>query len=256
MNYESEILPLLEDAGVVKTGHFVYTSGKHGSVYVDKDEIYKLSRHVVPVCECFADFFKSAGIDVVVSPATGGIALIQHTAAALGALCKRDVAAVYTVKKTDKVILNLEMPIGATVETELKNVLGKSISSKLIGVEIRERMAFKTASYADEVKGKRVLVLEDITTTGGSARDTIQVVFDAGGIIAGIGVVWNRGGIDLKDLLPDGASKAIATVSLVEKQFPAVPEEECPLCREGVPVNTEVGHGAEFLRKTGKEDKH
>jgi orotate phosphoribosyltransferase len=73
--------------------------------------------------------------------------------------------------------------------------------------------------------GERVLVVEDVVTTGGSTRETIEAVTRAGGVVAGAGSVVDRsgGGVDV------GARR----VALLTLDVPAYDPTDCPLCRQG-----------------------
>lgn len=72
------------------------------------------------------------------------------------------------------------------------------------------------------------LVVEDVITTGGSTRETIQCVEQAGGKIVGIGALADRSGGATKFPVPSAALVALA----IQSYDPA----DCPLCRAGVPA--------------------
>jgi len=73
--------------------------------------------------------------------------------------------------------------------------------------------------------GERVLVVEDVVTTGGSTRETIDAVARAGGHVIGAGSIVDRSGgaVDV------GAPRA----ALLTLDVPAYDPENCPLCRQG-----------------------
>ena len=75
---------------------------------------------------------------------------------------------------------------------------------------------------------ERGLVIEDVVTTGGSTRETIAAIQDAGGVVAGAGSIIDRSGGAADVGLP---RVALATLS-VESYRP----ESCPLCAAGVPL--------------------
>jgi len=94
-----DVVKILKDiSAIVTDNHFVYTSGKHGSVYVRKDLLYPHTKKTSEVCKMFADKFKHRKIDVVVSPALGGIVLSQWTAYHLSRLTGKDVLGLFTEK--------------------------------------------------------------------------------------------------------------------------------------------------------------
>ena len=81
-----------------------------------------------------------------------------------------------------------------------------------------------------EIKpGQKVLVVEDVVTTGGSVDEVIKIVREAGGVVAGVGVLVDRsnGKVDF------GVRKeAVLTMDI--KSWEA---QDCPLCTEGkIPV--------------------
>jgi orotate phosphoribosyltransferase len=73
--------------------------------------------------------------------------------------------------------------------------------------------------------GERVLVVEDVVTTGGSTRETIDAVGRAGGLVVGAGSVVDRSGgtVDL----------GIRREALLTLEVPAYQPELCPLCKQG-----------------------
>jgi orotate phosphoribosyltransferase len=99
------------------------------------------------------------------------------------------------------------------------------------------------------ISGRKVLVTEDILSSGGSARRTIEAVRELGGEIVGLGVLCNRGNVK---------SEAVGDVpieAIFEVQMPMYPEEECPICAEGkIPVRTDLGKGTDFLKRKEKKD--
>ncbi|HXE74187.1 MAG TPA: orotate phosphoribosyltransferase [Candidatus Xenobia bacterium] len=76
--------------------------------------------------------------------------------------------------------------------------------------------------------GERVLVAEDVLTTGGSTRETMEVIRAAGGEVVGVAAIVDRsqGKVDFGVPL-----RALLTLSI--ETYAA---DECPLCRAGQPV--------------------
>jgi orotate phosphoribosyltransferase len=76
-----DVVSMLKSVGAIITdSHIVYTSGKHGSVYVNKDALYPHTELASRVGKMFAEKNKKLDIDAVVAPALGGIILSQWTA--------------------------------------------------------------------------------------------------------------------------------------------------------------------------------
>lgn len=73
--------------------------------------------------------------------------------------------------------------------------------------------------------GERVLVIEDVWTTGGSTRETIGVVEQEGGLAVAAGALIDRSGGRLELNVPARA--------LLEMDVPSFEPDECPLCRTG-----------------------
>lgn len=76
--------------------------------------------------------------------------------------------------------------------------------------------------------GERVLVVEDVVTTGGSTRETIEVARAAGAEVIGAASIINRSG---GQPALDVPFVALATLSV-----PTYPADACPMCAEGRPV--------------------
>jgi orotate phosphoribosyltransferase len=93
---ETEVLDILERCGAVITGsHIVYTSGKHGSAYVNKDAVYPHTAETSLLCHAIAEQFADDDAEVVIGPAIGGVILAQWTAHHLSEITGRDVLGVY-----------------------------------------------------------------------------------------------------------------------------------------------------------------
>jgi orotate phosphoribosyltransferase len=76
-------------------------------------------------------------------------------------------------------------------------------------------------------QGERVLVVEDVVTTGGSTRETIEAVIEADGVVIGAGSVVDRSGGTVE--------VGVRRQSLLTLEVPSYHPSECPLCIEGVP---------------------
>ncbi len=76
-------------------------------------------------------------------------------------------------------------------------------------------------------------LFERILSTGGSAEKVVRLVESLGGRVAKILGLVNRGGVQMPNL-DTVASLRVQTWS----------PGECPLCKEGIPINTDVGHGS------------
>lgn len=73
--------------------------------------------------------------------------------------------------------------------------------------------------------GQRVLVVEDVVTTGGSVREVIDIVKAAGGVVVGVGVVVDRTGGKIDFGVP--------VKSVISMDVQSWEADECPICKEG-----------------------
>ena len=91
----------------------------------------------------------------------------------------------------------------------------------------------------DIVPGERILVCEDVVTTGGSVREVIGIVKRKGGIVAGVGFVVDRSGGSVRfEVDPDGKQHALLKLDVV-----AYDPASCPLCRQDVPIDQPGSRG-------------
>ena len=205
-------LDILRNVGAVLTDdHFVYSSKRHGTAYVNKDAVYPHTTKVSMLCGIIARRFGGDDIEVVVGPAVGGIPLTQWTANHLAQIMGGEVFAVFAEKDTDST--------------------GKEVFVIKRG-------------YDRLVSARRVLVVEDVLTTGGSAEKTVESVRAANGIVVGLAALCNRGGVTPQ--MVGNVPKMFALASVTLETWS---EAECPLCAQGIPVNVSVGHGKEFMRR-------
>jgi orotate phosphoribosyltransferase len=103
--------------------------------------------------------------------------------------------------------------------------------------------------YDKLIKGKKVLVIEDLTTTGISVKKVVDAVKQAGGKVAAVCVMVNR---DPKNVTSKTVGGPFSSLAVLKAE--AFDEKACPLCKKGVPINTNVGHGRKYLeaKKTTK----
>jgi orotate phosphoribosyltransferase len=120
-------------------------------------------------------------------------------------------------------------------------VLSPALGGVVIGHEVARALGAR-ALFAERQDGAltlrrgfvigetdRVLVVEDVWTTGGSTRETIQVAKAAGGQVVGAAAIVDRGG--------RGRSQFdIPFAALLEIDVPTYEPSACPLCAQGLPV--------------------
>lgn len=76
--------------------------------------------------------------------------------------------------------------------------------------------------------GEKCFVVEDVVTTGGSTRETMDVVTRAGGEVLAAGAIINRSG--------GRAELGVPNVALAVLDVPNHQPDDCPMCKEGKPV--------------------
>ena len=147
---ETEVLAALGEAHAILRGHFQLTSGRHSDTYVQCARVLedpalttRLARAIVAALPA------DARIDLVASPAVGGIIIGFAVAQALGV---------------------------------------RFIFSE------RERGAMRFRRAFDVPAGARVLVVEDVVTTGGSVAEVVGLVREAGGEPVAVASLIDRGG--------------------------------------------------------------
>jgi len=119
-------------------------------------------------------------------------------------------------------------------------VLSPALGGVIIGQEVGRALGIR-AIFAERQDGAltlrrgfmlgetdRVLVVEDVLTTGGSTRETMQVATAAGGRVVGAASIVNRSG--------GRADLTVPFVALLEIDLPTYEPDKCPLCAQGLPV--------------------
>lgn len=201
-----DIISILKKVGaILSNSHFVGVSGRHMDTYITKDALFPHIKETSSVGRMFAEKNKNIDVDVVAAPAMGGIILAQWTAHHLSKIRKKKIMAVFTEKTSE-------------------------------GDQVFNR------GYDKYVKGKKVLVIEDLTTTGGSANKVIESVKKAGGEVIRVSVMVNKN--------PKNVTRKTFGVpfnSLGKLEVATYESKDCPLCKMNVPINTQFGHGKKFL---------
>lgn len=204
---EDQVLEVLEKVGAFRSGHFVFTSGRHSDSYVNKDALYTYTHDTSKLCKAMAERFADKQVNVVVGPAVGAAILSQLVAYHLTDISGREVYSAYADKDGQ-------------------------------GGFILKR------GYDQLIRAKNVLVVEDLTTTGGSIKKVVDVVRGLGGNVVGVIPIVNRGGVTA-----EAVGSPPEFLSLVTLDLESWDEADCELCAKGIPVNTDIGHGREFMAK-------
>lgn len=185
---ETRIEEILRDSGTLMTGHFIYTSGRHGDKYFEKARILQNPAYVVEIISHLAAQFKNDNVDIVIAPAVGAVILGYELARQLGTAC------LFTERENDKMTL---------------------------------RRGFNIP------QGARVVVAEDVVTTGGSVQEVIDIVKNAGGVLVGVSLLVDRTGGTI-----DFGAKTVAAYTTSAVSYEA---ENCPICVAGEAPLTKPG---------------
>jgi len=126
------------------------------------------------------------------------------------------------------------------MEEKIDVVIGPAIGGIVIAQEIA-RLVSARAIFAErednqmtlrrgfEIKpGERVLVVEDVVTTGGSIKEVIELVKSSGGDLRGVGFLVDRSQGKINFEVPKHALIEIDVITYVP--------ESCPLCKQGIPL--------------------
>jgi orotate phosphoribosyltransferase len=129
-------------------------------------------------------------------------------------------------------------------------VIAPALGGIVVGQEVGRQLAVRTlfAERKDGVMqlrrgfeirpGERVLVCEDVITTGGSVGEVLSLTVEAGGTIAGISCIVDRSGGTVTFPAYRGHHTAVMTMHAVTYQ-----PDQCPLCSQGVPVTKPGSRG-------------
>ena len=182
MNAE-QVIDQFRITGALLEGHFQLSSGLHSTVYLQCALVLQFPEKAEAFGRAIAEKFQGQGIELVASPAIGGIVIGHEVARALGARF------VWTEREAGHMTLRR----GFTVSP-----------------------------------GEKTLVVEDVVTTGGSTRDTIEALTKAGANVVGAASIIDRsaGSADVGVPLTALASLKVLSVD------PAV----CDACKLGEPV--------------------
>lgn len=184
---------------VVMDGHFDYGNGFHGKLYLNPHQlfqhpstIWRVAQDLIDVMP--SDFLETA--DIVAGPATGG-ALLAHTIAGL-----------------------LDGRRSMTHPPYLFAPFGDA-----------EGRPTLSPFYASRMKGKRVLIVDDVRNTGTTLKTCADLVRAAGGTVMGTMAIIDR--------CEACVNLEVPNVSLVEyKAPPNFAADACPMCAAHEPITS------------------
>ena len=182
MNAE-QVIDQFKATGALLEGHFQLSSGLHSTIYLQCALVLQFPERAEAFGRAIAEKFQGQGIELVASPAIGGIVIGHEVARALGARF------VWTEREAGQMTL---------------------------------RRGFTIAP------GEKTLIVEDVITTGGSTRDTIDAVRKAGADVVGAASIIDRSG--------GAADVGVPLASLASLRVLSVESSVCDACKLGEPV--------------------
>lgn len=204
MPSHDELLKIFEAAGAIRHGHFELSSGLHSGMYVQGALVLQYPRFAESLGKALAALFADAGIEAVVSPAIGGLIVGQEVARAL------------------------PEPLSASV-------VGGGVPAMFVERDASGKLTMRRGFSLKPAQ--KILVVEDVWTTGGTTMEAIRVAQEAGGSVVATGSLIDRSGG--KIVFP------VASKSLLSLAIESYKPEECPLCKEGLKA---VKPGSRFVR--------
>ena len=202
MNRHDELrrqaLKKLQEAGVLmQQGHFDYGNGFHGRLYLNPHQLVRYPSTIWRLAQDLLDVLPGdllEATEVVAGPATGG-ALLAHTLAGL---------------------------------LDGRRALTHPPCS-FAPFSIVDGNATLKRFYADQIRGRRVLLADDVRNTGKTFEQCAGLVREAGGTLLAT--------VEICDRLEAVTDAGAPNYALVEYRAPENhPAADCPMCRAGEPV--------------------
>jgi len=179
-------------------GHFDYGNGYHGRVYLNPHQLFRTPSTIWRFAQDLIDLMPGDLVqqtEVVAGPVTGG-ALLAHTLA--GLLDSR------------------------------RSLTHPACIFAPFNYDPARTFALR-AFYRNELKGKRVLLADDVRNTGQTFARCAELVKDAGGTIVAT--------VEIYDRMEAVTNLGVPNIALAEYQAPEnFTAGDCPLCQAGVPI--------------------
>ena len=181
-------------------GHFDFGNGYHGSLYLNPHQLFRYPSTIWRFAQDLLDVLPAsllADTEVVAGPVTGG-ALLGHTIA--GLLDSRR---------------ELTRPPTMFAPFGVDQQCGQALSR----------------FYQHQVRGRKVLLVDDVRNTGQTFERCAALVREGGGVVVATAEIYDR--------MEAVVDLGVPNIALAEYKAPDnYPAADCPLCRSGVPVTT------------------
>ncbi len=181
-------------------GHFDFGNGYHGRLYLKPHQLFRHPSTIWRFAQDLIDVLPASILDeteVVAGPVTGG-ALLAHTVAGL-----LDSRRAITRPSTIFAPFNVDADCGQVL----------------------------SRFYQDQIRGRKLLLVDDVRNTGQTFARCAELVREAGGTVLATAEIYDR--------LEAVASLDVPNIALAEYKAPEnYPAGSCPLCDSGIPITT------------------
>jgi orotate phosphoribosyltransferase len=190
---------LFTEAGAYREGHFKLKSGRHSDRYVEKFQVLQWPAAVSELCRLMADRAWQPGgppaVDVVIGPTVGGVILAYEVARQLG----------------------------------VRGIFAEQVAGADGQPERALRRGFRI------VPGERVLLVDDVVTTGASLAEMVPLIEAAGGALLGAVVLVDRSG-GLEEVVSPASGRRYPAQALWTLDLPTYESgpATCPGCAAGL----------------------
>ena len=199
---------LFRSSGAFREGHFQLKSGRHGDAYVEKFQVLQDPAATSELCGFIALHGRTPGgdrlVDLVAGPTTGGVILAFETARQVG----------------------------------VRAIFAEEVRAADGGTRREFRRGFRIEP------GERVLLVDDILTTGGSLLAMLPAVESMGGEIVECIVLVDRGGGNATLTSPDtGRTYPLRALWQLELPTYEPGAATCPRCADATPLHAPGSSG-------------
>ncbi len=198
--------------GILERGHWKLSSGRHAEDYVFKEKLICTNPDLFDTVNnslltLVLESIDLKDFDLLSGPAVMGIPFVVPIAIGV-----------------DKPFVLPEKDVTSDIIIDGKMIVGKN--------EMKFRPDFQKA-----IKGKRVILIEDIVTSRASLLKTAKVIYQCGGDVVAMFCIWDRQP-DRIFLKPKFLSIKgnIPLYSLISEEILSWDKEKCPVCNQNIPL--------------------